>query len=196
MSTDPAALEASIRGACDQERWSDAATLAVKGYGPELLGYLIGMTRNEVDAGDAFALCCESIWLGLPKFRWESTLRTWAYCLARRSFTRLRRDPRRKREVAYSDALSAAIAQVHTRTATYLRTETKDKVAELRAKLEPDDQTLLILRINRKLPWREIAIVLGEDDDTPAVIQRRAASLRKRFERIKIELRAMARPAE
>jgi RNA polymerase sigma-70 factor (ECF subfamily) len=190
---DHVALEERISVACKEERWSDAATIAVKGYGPELLGYLVGMTRSEVEAHEVFSVFCESLWKNLPGFRWESSFRTWAYCVARRAFTRMRRDPHRRRAVPYSEAMSAAIAQVRTRTATFLRSETRDKVAALRAKLPPDDQTLLILRINRKMPWRQIAIVLGEEGETAAAVERRASSLRKRFERLKADLRALAR---
>jgi RNA polymerase sigma-70 factor (ECF subfamily) len=91
--------------------------------------------------------------------------------------------------------VEALVAQVRSRTATFLRTETRDKIARLRAALDPDDQTLLILRINRGLAWRDIARVLTPDGDatTPAALDKRAAALRKRFERLKTELKERAR---
>jgi hypothetical protein len=54
---------------------------------------------------------------------------------------------------------------------------------EIRRQLDEDDQTLLVLRVDRDLAWRDIAIVfLGEAADADA-ITRKAAMLRKQFER-------------
>ncbi|MCE9579767.1 MAG: sigma-70 family RNA polymerase sigma factor [Deltaproteobacteria bacterium] len=189
---DPEGLEDRIRAAAEAADWSRAATVALEGYGPEVLGFLVTLTRNAVDASEAFSLFSEGVWRGLPKFRWEASFRTWAYRLARRAVWRLRRDPHRRRAVPLSDAgVSAVVEQVRSRTATFLRTETRDKVAKLRAALEPDDQALLVLRVDKKLPWRDIARVLADDEDEVAVaeLDRRAATLRKRFERVKADIR-------
>ena len=191
-----AALEAKLKAACEAKKFEQAATDAIAGYGPEILRYLLSLTRDEVAAGDVFSQFCENLWVGLPKFRWESSFRIWAYSLARHAWFRLLRDPHRRRDrrVALSDvpSMQQAAADVRSRTATYLRTETKDKIAELRNKLDPDDQSLLILRINRKLSWSEIARVLADPDEQLAdkELEKRAANLRKRFQRIKDELRA------
>jgi RNA polymerase sigma-70 factor, ECF subfamily len=45
------------------------------------------------------------------------------------------------------------------------------------------------------LPWNEIALVLHEGDSVPLageVLARESARLRKRFERVKAELKALA----
>jgi len=195
--TERDALERRIRAACDGARWNDAATAAIEGYGPEVLGYLYALTRNEVDADDCFSLFCESLWLALPRFRWESTLRTWAYVLARHAWHRKVRDPQRRveRRVPLSAAPLAALAdKVKTRTLTFLRSEKRNRLLELRDKLEPDDQTLLILRIDRALGWRDIARVMSDDEDeTTAALDRRAATLRKRYERLKADLASQLR---
>jgi len=69
-----------------------------------------------------------------------------------------------------------------------MRTETRTRLSMLRDSLDPDDRTLLILRVDRRMPWRDIAEVLT-DPAEPAPLERRAAALRKRFERLKLELR-------
>ena len=191
---DRAEVEARIHAAARASRWAEAATLGLRAYGDELLGYLVAMTRSETDAADAFSVFAEDLWKGLPKFRFECAVRTWAYGLARHAVARIKRDPHRRRARPLDDALvEALVEQVRSRTATFLRSETKDKIARLRAELEPDDQTLLILRINRGLPWRDIARVLAPADD--ADLDKLAASLRKRFERLKTELKARAAEA-
>jgi len=187
-------LEAAIRAACDAARWDHAMTLALENYGPELLSYLVALMRNATDADDLFGTVSESLWRTLPRFRWDSSLRTYAYTIARNTWRKHVRNPRHRRppEPLSSPAVAAVVARARTQTATYLRTELKDRISALRAELDPDDQTLLILRINRRLAWREIAQVMADDDDEPSAITRRAAALRKRFERLKVMLRAKA----
>ena len=188
---EPARL--AIRAACEAGRFADAATLAIRAHGDEVLGYLAAVLDSEVLAGDAFAETCEQLWRTLPGFRWDCSLRTWLYTLARQSVGHARRDPHRRRAVPLSEvSLASAVAEVRSRTASYLRTENRDRVAAIRAALSADDQTLLILRINRGLPWRDIARVLAGDVDD-AELTRVAARVRKRFERLKDELRSRAR---
>ncbi len=61
-------------------------------------------------------------------------------------------------------------------------------LAELRAELSDEEQTLLVLRIDQQLAWEEIAEVLATPVATPD-----AAMLRKRFERLKERLARLAR---
>jgi RNA polymerase sigma-70 factor (ECF subfamily) len=110
---------------------------------------------------------------------------------------RIGRDPQRRRErnVALSESpeVFEIVELVRTTTMIHLRTETKNKFTALREQLEPDDRTLLILRVDRKLAWNEIATIMGEEDEpTPEQVRRDAATLRKRFERAKERLRKLA----
>lgn len=191
------ALEAEIRGHCEADHWGPAATAALKGYGPEVLGYLSAMCRTETDAAEVFSIFCEDMWKGLPGFRWQSSFRTWAYTLARHALYRLSRDPHRRRErnlaLSQSPEVFHMVEQVRTTTMLHLRTETKNKFTALREQLEPDDRTLLILRVDRKLAWNEIARIMSEHEEPTAdQVKRGAATLRKRFERAKERLRKLA----
>jgi RNA polymerase sigma-70 factor, ECF subfamily len=160
-----------------------AATLVVRALGPRLLGYLAAILRDEGAASEVFSMFCEDLWRGMAGFRRESTLRAWAYRIAWHAALRHLRDPHRKRTrplvTAEVEELAAA---VRSTTALHLRPAAKDALAELRALLDPEDQTLLILRVDRDLSWQEIAAIL--DDPEPA--------LRKRFERLKNRLRREA----
>ena len=180
-------LEDEIRRLCDAKRWEPAATAAIRGYGPELLGYLNAMLRDAAEADDVFATACEHVWTGIKDFAWQSSFRTWAYAVTRNACISFVRGPRKKRAAPLgTESLAAIVQEARTRTATYLRTEMKDKLATVRAALDPDDQTLLILRVDRQLSWKEIAQVFEED---PALVDKRASALRKRFERLKDDLR-------
>ena len=193
-----AQIEARIKAHCEAGELDAGATVAIKAFGPEILGYLIAIARSEADAADVFSTFTEDLWKGLEKFRWEASFRTWAYTIARNAFRRLGRDPHRKagRQVPLSRSPEVfdVAEQVRTETLNYLRTEVKDGVARLRERLDPEDQTLFILRINRRMSWKDIAHVMTDDGDTSdAALDRKAASLRKRFERAKETLRQLAK---
>jgi RNA polymerase sigma-70 factor (ECF subfamily) len=64
-------------------------------------------------------------------------------------------------------------------------------VRRLREELDPDEQTLLVLRIDRDMAWDEIAEVIHGPGADPRERTRQTASLRKRFERTKDRLRAL-----
>jgi RNA polymerase sigma-70 factor (ECF subfamily) len=99
---DPAEREASeraIRALCEAGDHAGATTAALRSYGVELLGFLRALAGEHDLAAEAFAELGEDIWKGLPRFRWESSLRSWLYALARNALAQLRRDPRRRREL-------------------------------------------------------------------------------------------------
>ena len=198
----PADPEAAIRARCDARDWAGAATDIVGRYGRELMEYLVATARSETDGSEAFSRFTEAMWRGLPAFRWEASARTWCYVLARRALARVRRDRARTpgKPIALDDAPEVATLadRVRTETVSYLRTGVRDRIAELRDALDPDDQALLILRVDRGLDWRDVALALS-DEDVGAVaddaLARRAAAMRKRFERIKKQLRERAASA-
>jgi RNA polymerase sigma-70 factor (ECF subfamily) len=192
-----AALEADLRKRFDAGDLDGAMTAAVTGYGGELYGFLVGLTRDGDRASDVFAATCERLWRALPAFRWESSFRVWAYTVARNEFLRAARagGARDKRQVALSEVASvqAAIDRVRTETPVYQQTAVKDELARVREQLDPEDHMLLGLRLDRKLPWNDVARILGDGD--PAHLARDAAALRKRFERLKERLRELVRAA-
>lgn len=188
-------VETQIRALSDGQHWKQAAAAAIEGYGPEILGYLAAVLRDESAAGEVFSQFCEDLWNGLPRFRWQSSFRTWAYTLARHASLRYLRSPEQRRpRVPVEEEISALAQKVRTNTATYLRSDVKAKVRAIRETLDAEDQTLLILRVDRDLAWNEVAeIMLEGEDPTTEAIARKATALRKRFERVKDQLKELAR---
>jgi RNA polymerase sigma-70 factor (ECF subfamily) len=177
------ALEDTIAERLDAGDVRAAATAAIQGYGPQILGYLTSVLRDEDLAAEAFSAFSEDLWVGLPGFRRASSFRTWAYKLAWHAAMRTARDPKKKRQAPLRSSLASELAaKVRSSTALHLRTETKTAVQRLRDELSPEEQTLLILRIDRDLGWRDVADVMGLEE----------AAIRKRFERVKDKLRALA----
>ncbi len=186
--------EEPVRVRAQQGDLAGAATAAIDLYGGEVCGFLHAVARDDDLAAEAFAGFCEDLWRGLAGFRWEASLRTWSYALARNSLHRLRRDPRRRarNNIALDDAREVIerAEQIRTATVQFMRTEVKDELRRLRDALDPDDHAILVLRIDRKMSWRDVARALPGDTDES--VDRRAATLRKRFERAKTLLRSLA----
>lgn len=186
-------IEAAITAALHEGAHARALTLAIRGYGPEVCGYLVATLGNEADGKDAFSLCCEDMVAGVKTFRASCSFRTWMYTLARNAAHRLRRDPRwRRRHAHHGDAAADELADaVRESTVSYLQSNVRNAISRLREALPPDDRELLILRVDRGLEWAEIAQVLAPDAD-PGDQRRLAATMRKRYERLKAVLREAA----
>jgi len=192
VTRDETALDELWRAGARQE----LVTRLLGEYGPEILSYLLATLRGEGDATEAFSLFTFSLWQGSAQFRGESSFRTWSYALARHAASRvLRERGRKRRQVALSGLpeLDALASRIRTDTLSYLKTAVKDRVARLRDELEPDEQALLILRVDRGFSWPDVARVMA-DGETPgeAELGRRVVALRKRFERIKERLKRRA----
>jgi RNA polymerase sigma-70 factor (ECF subfamily) len=182
------ALEGKLAAAFDAGDFKTVATEILRGYGPQILGYYLTTLRDEDRAKDAFAHFAEELWKSLPAFLRQSAFRTWTYTLAWRVANRSRTDAYHARgRRLETHEVSRIAEEVRDQTMTFLRTEAKDTLARLRESLDPEEQTLLFLRIDQKLSWSEIATVLSKDG---ARIE--TAALRKRFERLKTTLRERA----
>jgi RNA polymerase sigma-70 factor (ECF subfamily) len=158
------------------------------------------MHRKEDEASEVFSSFAELLWRALPTFAWHSSFRTWAYGIARNASFRFRREKRRREArnapLPESSRLSVIAEQVRTKTLEYLRTEKRNRFAELRATLPPEDQELLMLRVDRQLSWNDLALVLHEDEAVQLrgeALKREAARLRKRFQLVKEKLYEMGR---
>jgi RNA polymerase sigma-70 factor, ECF subfamily len=173
-----------------------AATQAVQGYGPEVLGFLVTLLRDEHAASDVFSQACEDLWTGLGRFEGRSSLRTWFYTLARHAASRLRRSPQERREnrIALTEVSDVA-EHVRSLTLPHLRTEVKDRFAAIRDALSEDDRALLVLRVDRDMSWRDIAGVFSPDDGSEDALARETVKLRKRFQLVKDDIRERARAA-
>jgi RNA polymerase sigma-70 factor (ECF subfamily) len=191
-----ASTERGVRVHCEAARYDQATTEAMRGYGPEIFGFLYGLLRSDETASDVFSLFAEDLWRGLPGFAWECTLRTWAYTLARRAAYRHVRKAKRALGGMMPSPLSShdLVAHVRTTTLAFLKTEKKTRLRALREELPPDDQVLLVLRLDKELAWDELARILADDEAQDEATRKRAAArLRKRFQVVKERLIARAR---
>ncbi len=186
-------LDDEVRALLEGGDLDGAATRALEHYGPELYGFLHAIARDDDLASEAFALGSEQLWRYLTRFRWEASLRTWAYQLFRRALYQVRADPRRRPDRNLPLSIVTSIANIQrSMTAPYQRTDVKQGMRALRESLDPLDHEILVLRLDRAMSWKDIARTLGDPGDAEALIEQRAAAFRKRFERAKAQLRELA----
>lgn len=187
-------IEQRIRDAHARGEHEAAATLGIETYGREVLSFLITHVGHQ-RAQEVFSDFLEDFWRGFPNFTWRSSLRTWTYILARHASVRYLRGPQQRRvQLATSGEFTNLSERIRSDTAAYLRTEVKDRFRELREQLPEDDQTLLILRIDRNLSWNELAMVMAGPGVVLSDSELETASARQRthFKRAKERLKKLA----
>ena len=181
-------IEEEIKGRLARGDQRGAATEALRAFGPKILGYLQAVLRDEADAADAFSIFAEHLWKGLPTWRAQSSLKTWAFKLAWNAALNMKDEAWRRRGRRFRTGEASRLAE-EIRTRTGVRVERQKQALDaLRAELTEEEQTLLVLRIDQQLSWEEIAEVMGD-----GAVPLDAAALRKRFERLKEKLTRLAR---
>jgi len=181
-------VEARIAEAVARGDFDAGATALIHGYGPQVLGFLRAVVRDPEEADDAFALFAENAWKGLPHWERRSSARAWAYRVAWNAASRQFRDPWRRRRDKLPTSVASKLAAAVTSSSGHDVDRHQGTLDALRRQLTPEEQTLLVLRIDRDLTWQEVAVALGLPDDAAG-----CAALRKRFERLKEKLAAAAR---
>jgi len=182
------ALDARVQELIAAGDLRGAATEALRALGPQVLRYLRSVLRSEADTADAFSQFAENLWTGLAGFRGQSALRTWAFRIARNVAANLRDEAWRRRGRPFATGEASALA-LEIRTASAVRAEQQlDALAKLREALTDDERALLALRVDQQLAWEEVADILSAEDAPVS-----AATLTKRFERLKDRLARMAR---
>lgn len=207
------ALECEVRRCLERSDHAEAATLAIRGLGAEVFGFLVSIHRDEAEAAEVFSLFTERLWRSLAAYEGDCSIRTWAYVLARHASLNHRRGEQRRnkrlRPLIETSEGTQLVAEARSETASYLRSDRQARFAALRQELSLEDQTLLILHVNRGLSWLDLARVLhaggaaagdAEPEALPAPLSgqalvREAARLRKRFQLIKKRLLVRGRQA-
>jgi RNA polymerase sigma-70 factor (ECF subfamily) len=181
-------LEREIGECLDRSDLRGAATLVIRGHGPELRRFVERALRSRDEAAEVMSQFGEDLWRALPGFRRECTVRTWCYRIAWHGVLRLRgRRSRRLVRPLRTTEWSRLAANIPAASARGPSSRTA-RLEQLHAELGPDDLALLHLRVDEELPWEEIAEVLSAGGERV-----RSAALRKRFERLKERIAQLAR---
>lgn len=176
-----------------------AADATIRVHGADVYGLLCAL-HPEAQADDVYAAWTIQVWRGLEAFRWECSLRTWVYAIARAASATARRGQARREKheqlASESGALARAAAEARSTTPPYLKSDAHRALMSFRETLPEDDRLLLILRLDRNLDWKDVARVLGAADiSSEADLVREAQRLRKRFQLLKGRLKDALRSA-
>jgi DNA-directed RNA polymerase specialized sigma24 family protein len=123
-------------------------------------------------------------------------VRTWTYALARHEIGRFRQGARKRaHERVPISELENVLAAVKTETRSALKSDKRRNLAKLRDELSEEERVLLVLRVDRSLPWDEIALAFAADPEsfTAEDQKRESARLRRRFHLLKRRLVDRAR---
>lgn len=187
-------LEREIQELCKQGDVAGAVERALEGYGQEIMRLMASVLHDYERSRDAFSLFSENLLRGLAGFRWESSFRTWAYRLARNACYQVMHAPSGREMPVSMSALPDESFKPRSETRPWQRTSVKERFRALRESLEPQERMLLLLRVDQRLSWEEVARVMSEGEETltDAELKRKAAALRQQFQRIKAHLRSLA----
>jgi RNA polymerase sigma factor (sigma-70 family) len=194
LSQDLSQLEERIGAALVAGDLNTAAVATLRAYGAEILGFLVAELRDDQHAEEVFSSFAEDLWRSLPELTLRTTMRAYAYSLARNAKHRfLDRDLRKQRRgvpLSQVEELSKIVYGLRSQTPLFQQSEAQQQLVALRDRLGDEERALLTLRIDRKLEWREIAEVLAGDEPDQT---RAMARLRKRFQLTKDKLTRWAR---
>lgn len=164
-----------------------ATTEALREVEPRVRRYLLQVLRDSSAADEAFARFTEDLWEGLATYRAEASLATWALRVATNSARDLQRDAWRQRACTLR---SEHDLPDHDQSTPGRKEREQEVFDRLRAELSPEDQALLILRLDQRLSWTDAADVLSTDADPVG-----PEALRKRYERLRARLAELVRAA-
>ena len=168
-----------------------AAATALRYHGAEVFGFLLGVLDEYLNARHAYAGICERVRREIGPSGWRCSLRTWMYAVARaelrRYVTPIDETPGRgapelatvPEPGALPNPITTLLCQVNGMDAA---------IGALRQRLSPDDRVLLVLQVDRRLDFPDLALVELGDDASPAEIGREIPRLRKRLQSIRTAL--------
>jgi RNA polymerase sigma-70 factor, ECF subfamily len=191
-------LDDRVRELLAAGKTAQAVDEALRALGPDVLGFLYRTLRSEADADDVFAAFSVRLWRSFGSFQWRCPLRSWAYVIARNEAHRFRGAARRHEggRVPISE-LADVIAAVTATTRTRLHADREHALTRLRDELSEEERELLVLHVDRGLPWGAIALAFSDDPDNCSEdeVRRLSDALRQRFHTLKKRLAKRARAA-
>lgn len=170
-----AVLEAARTG----EDW--AWTAIYDEHAPALVGYL--RARRAAHPEDLLGEVMLQVVRDLPRFKGGSgDFRAWAFTIAHHRMLDERRRSARKPAQALPPDEIEQLGPLGDTEDDALRSLSVERVGRLLARLSPDQQNVILLRVFGELPCEEVGKVIGKRPGAVKALQRRG------FEALKAEL--------
>src|SRR5437879_3758889 len=83
-------FDAEVSELVRADRIREASDLLLSRLSPELRPFLHRLLGDAALAEEAHSASCERLWRSLKNFRWECSLRSWCFIVARREASRCR----------------------------------------------------------------------------------------------------------
>ncbi len=187
--------ESPIRTLCEAGDHDAATARTLETYGAEVFRYLVAVHRDQDEADDAYGMFMEKLLSTLPSFRWQCSMRSWSYLLARNASAEVRRGIARQRALAFDTTRWGQVAaRVRSETMSILRTEKRTALEELYVTLSSEDRELIVLRLTHGMSWREVALLTAgkaELDEQALAVE--SARVRKRYQLLRTRLRKLGK---
>jgi RNA polymerase sigma-70 factor, ECF subfamily len=189
VSSPQPSAEQKISEVFGDEEFTQAAQIAISAYGAELYGFIKAIHRDEQEAREVLSEVNEELTKGFRTFDGRCSFRTWAYAIARRCSAK-RLQTRSPDQVATVTPITSAKKNGKVDA----EAERKAKIRALRDRLPEEDRALLVLRVDRKLEWNDLAhiYIASLTGPKPPSLGKVSAVLRKRFDKIKERMRRLA----
>jgi DNA-directed RNA polymerase specialized sigma24 family protein len=182
----PDPIDQEVRALLAAGATERAATLVIQTYGKPVHRYFLSVFRDEDDAADAHSQWAERLWRGMAFFEGRSTVRCWTYRIATHVALGMRDEAWRRRRVRLSSGRASQLAaEERSRGAREVEHE-QQELDLLRAELSGADQALLVMHVDQRLSWAEIAGAMAAEGDRAnvAALQQRYTRLKKRIGRL------------
>ena len=182
----------------DMPEMEELITSALEIYGDSIRDRLKGRYKDVQLAEEVFSHFTIRLIECIDKFQAIGSLHAWLRTVADNVANDYDRKRKRNREQADETLdMTAGASLWSTRTATkpWKRTTAKDKLSEVRNQLSADEQRLLVLRVDRRLSWNDVANAWTPAPGNEEEIKKLAGTLKKRFSRLQDKLKNEFRKA-
>jgi RNA polymerase sigma-70 factor, ECF subfamily len=166
------AFEAKIQSLHQQKNFSAAFEMFLSGYGTDIWWFLLGKVRDQQEAQEVYQHTLTNIWKGFPNFEWRSTLRTWAYLIARHTLSRHQSGlPYNEEELnSQHDKQASSIISM---TSQIQNQRNLDMLIDAMSKLLNDDERKVIYLYYSGMSFQEIAEELSLKNNKDGILSLR-----------------------
>lgn len=148
-------------------------------YKNDIYGYMVYMAKDRQLAEELTQETFLKIYLGLRKFKGDSSEKTWCLTIARNTFLSY---ARKKRPILLEEQTVEQIFEEHAESPEeyMLRKEKGERIKQVLMSLEESDRTIILLRDYENLSYEEIAAAL---EITAASVKGKLFRAREKYKR-------------